>query len=136
MSEPHIRLVAKLKGTSAVTALVVARIWPMIVPQGQALPYIVYRRVDSVPINHAHGTTADDFTRIQIDCCASTYDGARALADEVRGDEDESNPTGLSGWIDGDNRVWHLEIEQDGMEPPWEGTDRPAAFIVSQDYIV
>jgi len=136
MSDPHVRLVAKLKGTAAVSALVAARVWPMVAPQGQALPYLVYRRVDSVPVNHAGGTTADDFTRIQLDCYASTYDGARVLADAVRGNEDEVAPTGLSGWTDDDLRLWHLEIEQDGMEPLWDGMDRPAAFIVSQDYMV
>lgn len=136
MSDPRIRMVARLKAITAVTDLVGARIWPMIARQAQAQPYIVYRMVDRVPINHSAGTTTSNYMRIQVDLVASSYDGVMALADAVRGDEAESSPTGLSGWVDADSRVWHLESEQDDMEQIMDGRDQPVAFRIMQDYIV
>jgi hypothetical protein len=136
MSDPRERLVAKLKGMASVSALVGSRIWPMRAPQGQSKPYIAYRVVDRVPINHAAGTTASNYMRIQLDLCSPTYDGAIALASAVRGDEDEETPTGLSGWIDGDGRLWHLEMEQEDADDEMPGRDEPEAFRVMQDYIV
>ena len=136
MSDPRDRMVAKLKGMAAVSALIGTRLWPIRAPQGQSQPYIVYRMVDMVPINHAAGTTSSNYMRIQLDLCATTYDGAKALAVAVKGDEDEETPTGLSGWVDPDSRVWHLEMEQEDIGSDIPGRDSPEVFRVMQHYIV
>jgi len=125
-----------LKALSAVTDLVDAKITPVKARQRAALPYITYQRISRVPANHSTGTTATNETRIQVDCCAATYDGALALADAVRGDEDETEPTGLSGYNDPSGSVWHLENESDFTAPLRSGQDEVEAHIVSMDFLV
>lgn len=61
-----------------------ARVYPSIAAQGAALPYIVYTRVSTTPINALDGHSGLDSVRIQIDCYASTKPRAAALARQVR----------------------------------------------------
>jgi len=133
---PNTLMVARLKGLTAVSDLVGAKIYPMKAPQKVALPYVTYQQISRVPANHAMGTTSTNFQRIQVDCWASSYDGAQALAAAVRGDEAESSPTGLAGWIDGNSQVWHLQNEMDDIEPITVGRDEFEAHRVIQEYFV
>lgn len=109
---PERRLHNKLENTSAVTDLVTAtKIQPVSVPQGTALPYIVYQNISRIPENHSTGTLTSGYavSTIQVDCFASTYSGVKAVADVVR--------AALSGWSDttGDPDVsmCHLMSESD-----------------------
>ncbi len=133
---PYTLMVAKLKGLSAVSDLVQAKIFPMKAPQKVALPYITYQQISRVPVEHATGTTQTNFQRIQVNCWAADYDGAQALALAVRGDEAESEPTGLSGWIDGNSQVWHLHNEIDDVEIIKVGQDLHEAHRVIQEFFV
>ncbi len=133
---PYTRMVAKLKSMADVTALVGTRIFPMRAPQGAVLPFITYQRVSRRPVNWVRGTSTTNFLRIQVNCWATDYDGAVALAAAVRGDEDPNAPTGLSGWIDGEGEVWHLDIGTDDAENITPGRDEFEAIRVIQDYIV
>lgn len=140
MAEAHIRMVAKLKAMSAVTDLVVARIHPVKVPQRKVLPYISYEQMGRSSQQHSTGTTTTTDTTIELRCWASTYDGAHALADAVRGDEDAADPTGLAGWEDsgsvGGNDVWRLENEYDEVAEVRDGRDEFEAHCVVMDFLV
>ncbi len=135
MAEAYIRMVARLKAITAVDDLIDGRVYPMKAPQDVDRPYITYQIISRVPINHATGTSDSHHERIQINCWGVNYDGAQELAAAVRGDEAQSSPTGLSGFNDGDGRVWHPENERDDIELLKVGHDDVEAFRVIQEYI-
>lgn len=129
MADVEPRIVAKLKGTNAVTALVSTRVYPMRMAASVALPAVTYQRISTTPQNHATGTLTGQTARVQIDCWAASYAGAKGVAGAVR--------DALSGWSDNSGTpvviMSHLIDEQDDAEPVEEGTDT-TVFRVSQDY--
>jgi hypothetical protein len=75
----YTQLLALLNGaTDALT-----RIYPQVAPDSPIKPYIVYQRVSSNSENVLSGKTTLINTRLQIDCYASTYVEAQALAAQV-----------------------------------------------------
>jgi len=73
-----------LSGDGGVSALVGTKIHPHIVPEGTALPYITYSMVVGTPFNKLAGRTGLEKKRIQVNCWASTYAAAKALAEAVK----------------------------------------------------
>ena len=63
-----------------------ARIYPLLMPQGGALPAVTYQRISTPRIDTASllGNNARVRCRMQVDCWASTFAQAKALADAVR----------------------------------------------------
>ena len=133
---PETRIIAKLKGTSAVTDLIGtgndARVrmhqrrtsW-------EGSDAITLQRISTQWSNHSTGTSTLRFCRIQLDLWSSTPLGVRSLATAVRG--------ALSGWSDTsgtpDVTMCHLENEMDGPEGPDAGEEETEYRIV-QDYLV
>jgi hypothetical protein len=66
-----------------VTALVSTRINWSRRPQGSALPCIVLTRIDGAPDVHHAGRSGLVQSRVQVDCWASTYGAAKAIARAV-----------------------------------------------------
>jgi len=131
-TDVHKRLVARLKATDAVTAIVgagtSARIRPMGRNQGGSLPAVVYDQAGGYRANTTTGTSTTASTRFRLHCLASSYDDAHTLSDVV---EDA-----LSGWNDTSSGVWHLVMgPQDGPDEILPGEDA-AEFAVIQDYSV
>jgi len=116
---PERRVVAKLKATTAITALVGVRIEPGNRKQGDPLPAITIFAGTKTKSNCSAGTTASGQRQIIVDSWASTYAGVKALGLLV---EDA-----LSGWSDltGDPQVsmCHLQGDTDGEEPMEPGQD-------------
>ena len=137
---PQTRLVTRLKDIDDVTALVGsgddARIYPAVVTQGESLPYITHQLISCVPVNVAGGATSTQSTRIQVDCWAASYDGARTLAAAVQGDQAELAPSGVSGWVDRQQSVWHMENKRDGASEVPAGRGKPQAYHVIMDFLV
>jgi hypothetical protein len=77
---------ARLSADAAVTALVGTRVYPVVAPQKTAKPFIVYRRIDTEHANSkTRGRTTDSARAlVEVQAIASTYSGARALAEKVR----------------------------------------------------
>jgi hypothetical protein len=65
-------------------SLVGGRCYPLQMPQSPDYPTIVYSRIASAPQNRLEGGASLDQVRIQVDCYAETYDGAKTLSDSVR----------------------------------------------------
>jgi hypothetical protein len=63
-----------------VTALVAARISPLLRAQGETLPCVTLTLVAVTPMNHLNGAPSLDQNRIQVDAWAETYASARAVA--------------------------------------------------------
>lgn len=89
---PERRLIAKLKATSAVTALASTRIRAGRPRQDDALPYIVVQVVGEDQVNHSTGHCDVAFRRIQVTTYDDDYNGTATLANLVR--------DALSGWSD------------------------------------
>ncbi len=73
-----------LAANTALSALVAARIYPVIAQAQVAYPYLVYSEVYNAPQNSLSGWSGCDNTRFQIDCWAKSYSNAHAVADQVR----------------------------------------------------
>lgn len=77
-------LYAILSTAAGVTALVGARIYPDVVPDQQAVPYIGYERVASTPAATLDGHVLAERVDIVIACWANTRVQASQIADAVR----------------------------------------------------
>lgn len=61
-----------------------AHVYPMLAPEGAALPRITFQRIATIPQNALGGHAGIDQVTMQVDCWASTKAGAATLAREVR----------------------------------------------------
>ncbi len=73
-----------LAAHAGVAGLVVARIYPVVMPQEPTYPNIVYRRVASERIQGVHSDPGVARVRLQVTAWAATYDECHALAEQVR----------------------------------------------------
>jgi hypothetical protein len=90
---------AHLLGDAAIAALVVARIYPLRLPQKTVLPAIVLTRISTVRYGHLRGNEALARPRYQVDAWATTHDAATELGGLVR-----QRLNGYAGlWSDGES---------------------------------
>jgi hypothetical protein len=73
-------VIARLLAGSGVAAVVGTRVFPGAHPQGSALPAVVLNRISGGPLYADDGEVGLEQARIQIDCWAETYTGAKLLA--------------------------------------------------------
>jgi hypothetical protein len=125
---PTTRLVARLKATAGVTAIVGTKIYPMLAPQSATIPYIVYEKTLDSPVNDANGTGSTSQKRYTVACFAATYDGAQTLGAAVQ--------AALSGWKDSSNCIWHLDTSSDEVGEVMSGRDVPEYYASIQEYNV
>lgn len=79
-------VIARLKATAAVTALVSTRVWNLILPQKPTLPAIRVQIVTDPQIQHLRGSVDAAPARVQVDCYgaeANGYAPVEAIADAV-----------------------------------------------------
>jgi hypothetical protein len=67
-----------------IAAMIVSRIFPVVLPQGQREPSIVYTRVSGLGDHTMQGASGLSRPRFQIDAWAVTQDDAAALASLVK----------------------------------------------------
>lgn len=82
MVEKAIRTV--LINNSVVNGIVSTRVYSEMAPQSAALPYITTQCISTIPVSSLGGFSGLMKARWQIDCYASTKDGAVVLANAVR----------------------------------------------------
>lgn len=122
----------RLAADGAVSGLVAARIYALVLPQKPTLPAISYQRISGPRIQNLLGATGRAVARIQIDSWAETYVGAQTLAAAVRsslngfiGDlTDGGSPAATRGV------VIRLDNERDNFE------DELDLYRVIQDYLI
>lgn len=128
------RLVAKLKATAAVTALVgagdLARIQPA--QRAQLLdladgPAMIHQLLEETPCNSANADTDTSQSRIQLDIYAASYAAADALSILVA--------AALNGWHDTEGCVWLLESNVYNLDGPYPA-DEAAAHRFTHEYLV
>jgi len=114
-----------------VSPLVGTRIYPEVAPPGAALPHIVYTRISTPRIRSLGGTSGLLYPRFQIVSWASSYSGAKALADAVRNALDDYS--GVVGTI----TVEDVYIEDEGdMMNLSPDVDALRMHGVRQDFII
>lgn len=60
------------------------RVYPNEAAQGAVVPYVVFSRVSTTPVNALDGHSGIDAVRMQFDCYAATKPAAKQLARQVR----------------------------------------------------
>lgn len=76
---------AYLLADSSIAARVGARVYPVLLDQGETQDSIVYSRISDVGDHHMQGPSGLARPRMQIDCWSRTADGAASLARLVKG---------------------------------------------------
>lgn len=69
---------------AGISALIGARIYPGYASQNTTVPYIVYQRISSVPINLLAADTDITEARWQFNCYGTSYPSAVAVVEAVR----------------------------------------------------
>lgn len=94
MATVEVAIFTKLTTIPAATqALVAARIYPSLLPQDPTLPAITYQRITTGRVRSLSGLSGLAFPRLQLNCWATTPEGARAIAAAVRADLDNIGET-------------------------------------------
>ena len=119
-----------LANDAGVSALVSNRINPLRLPQGSAFPAVVYSEVSINATPTKDSNSRLDFTRVQIDCLALTYEDASELADAVRDALNVVTP----GEYNGVN-VFYIEFDNE-QEFVDDAANFDGVVQVSQDYIL
>lgn len=76
-------LYAALSGRAGLTALVGTRIDPDAIPEGHALPAVVYQRASTLPTMTIGGVIVAESVRFSVTAWAETRTGADAVADQI-----------------------------------------------------
>ena len=76
-------LFSHLSAFAGLTALVGTRIYPMLLPQQATLPAVTFMKVSN-PYIRTFGSTIGAQPRFQFSCWATTYLGAKAVADQIK----------------------------------------------------
>lgn len=77
-------LVAKLKATAGLTALIGARLYPDEVPQSTTLPAVFYMTVSDIKDHHLTAQSPLEGPTIQITTYATTKASAAAVAEQIK----------------------------------------------------
>lgn len=121
---------AFLGADSAISAIIGAmpntRVYPVRLPQNPTLPAITYFRVSGQRVHASSGALGLSGPRMQIDCWATKYEDAHALAELVRKRIDGYRGPMGSETVQG----VFFESERDLYEP------EPDQHRVSRDYFV
>lgn len=104
-------LVALLRRTASVVALVGDRIHPGRLPQGSTLPALVYTRISSTAAATHRGRTRPERVRFQLDAWACTYDDAHMLAEACK------SLSEFRGVVEGREIVVEFDTDRDLDEP-------------------
>lgn len=105
-------VIQRLLADVTVAGLVGTRVFPGSLPQGEALPAIIFNRISGAPIYADEGEVGLDEARIQIDCYGVSYSAAKTLSRAVR-----ASLSAFFGTSDGVESLYlSLDIERDLRE--------------------
>ena len=100
-------------------------VWAGFAPEKTAIPYIVHRKVDTIPSPNADGKSTLDAVRYQVSVYHSSYADCEILAELVRSTIDE-----VVGTVENVN-IESIRFESDNYIYEGEGIHH-----IPQDYII
>ena len=107
--------------------LVSDKVYPIVAPQGAALPFITYQVIDKSDPWDTKGADSDaDLARVQINIFTTTYSAANTLAASVRGILDFYTGTNNSVVVDRIRFAAEYDL----------GEDLENYYRISQDYMI
>lgn len=131
LKSPEAALRATLLASTAVSSLVSSRVFPILAPASASLPFITYRRTGIRREQSFTGPVGTPTVSVDLEFLATTYEGARDLADKAR--------RALDGWggtvSNVQVKVATLDNEQDDFVQ-LGGADMPPTYRVTQTYDV
>lgn len=131
MKSPEAVLRNALVTTTAVSSVVGIRVYPLLAPASAAMPFLTYRRAGIKREQTLSGPMGTPRVTVELDVYATTYEGARDVADRCRVVLD-----GYGGTFDNtDVKQVSLENEQDDFVQ-LAGSDMPPVYSVKQTYDV
>lgn len=131
LKSPEAALRSTLLASTAVSSLVSSRVFPILAPASASLPFVTYRRTGIQREQSFLGAVGTPTVSVDLECLATTYEGARDLADKAR--------RALDGWggtvSNVQVKVATLDNEQDDFVQ-LGGADMPPTYRVTQTYDV
>ena len=107
--------------------LVTDKVYPIVAPQGAALPFITYQVIDKSDPWDTKGADSDaDLARVQINIFTTTYSAANTLAASVRAILDFYTGTNNSVVVDRIRFAAEYDL----------GEDLENYYRISQDYMI
>jgi hypothetical protein len=73
-----------LAADATLAAQIASRIYPVTMPQGAALPALIYSKISSVPEYTHDGSSGGVESRLQISCLGTTYAQVKQLSVNVK----------------------------------------------------
>lgn len=129
MKSPESVLLNALVTTTTVSSIVSSRVFPVLAPTTAALPFITYRRTGIKRAQTLTGPMGTPQVSMDFDVYATTYEGARDLADRVRSVLD-----GYGGTFDNTEvQQTSLENEQDDFVQ-LAGAEMPPVYSVKLSF--
>lgn len=131
MKSPEAVLRTALVGSTAVTSLVSARIYPVLAPATASLPFVTWRRVGVRRQQTLGAPMGMPVTSVEYSIFGSTYEQAREVADVMRSILD-----GYGGTAN------NTEVKQTSLEQESDdfvtlgGAELPPAYQITQQYDV
>lgn len=110
MAEVEQLIVAKLKATSAITAIIGSgsdcQLYSLQAPPTASMPFLVYTRQNSQRFQVMGGHTENKWDSFEFSAVAKTYSQARALIESVRESLENYSTPGppVINWIEYDNQ--------------------------------
>lgn len=129
MKSPEAVLRNALATSTSVSTLVSSRIYPLLAPQSAPLPFVTYRRTGIRRQQTLGGPLGVPQLSLDFDVYATTYEGARDLADKCRSVLD-----GYGGTFDNTEvKQTSLQNEQDDFVQ-LAGADMPPVYSVKLSF--
>jgi len=134
LADMRVGLRAYLLDDAAIAAIVGSRVHPLVLPQGDTGPSIVYSRISAVGDHHMSAASGLVQTRLQLDCWAASLDNAAALADLVKQRLDGFSGTMLWGEDSPAEAIVVQGIFFDGEREDFDNAAK--LHRVSRDYLI
>lgn len=126
---PEAALRSALVGSTAVTALVSTRIYPLLAPASASLPFVTWRRSGITREQTLSAPMGVPRVSVEYSIYGTTYEQARDVADAMRVVLD-----GYGGTVDNTQvRQTSLENESDDFVE-LAGADLPPVYQITQSY--
>lgn len=126
---------ARLASDTSVAAIISSKLYPQSAPQGTALPYGIYSRVDAIHEHNMRAASGVYKARVQVDWYAASYSAVIALAEAGRNALQGFRGAVSVGSESVKIRTCHLALEQDGYLNP-DDSSQKGIFRKTQDWLV